>query len=100
MFITWWRLQDIFTTNNLLFYLSEEFYITEQKLLNASICLFQPFGKIKIAGSYEDKPTLDLRKSQRHSSSYSCRYNVNFKIRQGEPERQYGRHNTLPFSFV
>ena len=26
--------------------------------------LFQPFGKIKIAGSYEDKPTLHLQKSQ------------------------------------
>ena len=52
MFISWWRLQDILTRNNLLFYLSEEFYTTKQKILNASIFLFQPFGKIKIAGSY------------------------------------------------
>ena len=59
MFISWWRVQDIFTRNNLLFYLSEEFYTTEQKLLNASICLFPPFGKIKIAGGYEDKPTYE-----------------------------------------
>ena len=34
-----------------MFYMSEEFYSMEQKL-NASFCLFQPFGKIKIAGSY------------------------------------------------
>ena len=34
----------------------------EQKVLNASICLFQPFGEIKIAGRYEDKPSLALRK--------------------------------------
>ena len=39
---------------DLLFYLSEEFCTTERKILNASICLFQPFGKIKIAGSYWD----------------------------------------------
>ena len=37
--------------------------------------LFQPFGKIKIAGSYEDKPTLHLQKSQGHSSEDDCRYN-------------------------
>ena len=43
--------------NKLLFYWSEEFYTTEQKILNPSTCLFQPFGKIKIAGSYEDKAT-------------------------------------------
>ena len=67
MFISWWRLQYILTGNNLLFYLSEEFYITEQKILSASNCLFQSFGKIKIAGSYEDQPTLDLQKSQSHS---------------------------------
>ena len=35
-------------------YLSEEFYTTEQKILNPSICIFQPSGKIKIAGSYWD----------------------------------------------
>ena len=35
-------------------YLSEEFYTTEPKILNASICIFQPSGKIKIAGSYWD----------------------------------------------
>ena len=63
MFISWWRVQDIFTRNNLLFYLSEEFYTTEQKLLNASICLFQPFGKIKTAGGYEDKPTYENHKA-------------------------------------
>ena len=34
-----------------MFYLSEEFYSMEQKL-NANFYLFQPFGKIKIAGSY------------------------------------------------
>ena len=57
--VSWWRLQDLY---NLLFYLSEEFYTTEQKILNAIICLFQPFGKISVAGSYEDKPSLALRK--------------------------------------
>ena len=68
MFISWWRLQYILTGNNLLFYLSKEFYSTEQKILNVSVCLFQPFGKVKIVGSYEDQQTLDLRKSQSHSS--------------------------------
>ena len=28
--------------------------------MNASICLFQPFRKIRIAGSYEYKPSLAL----------------------------------------
>ena len=32
-FIRWWHLQGIVTRNNLLLYLSEEFYITEQKIL-------------------------------------------------------------------
>ena len=50
MFILWWRLQDILTRNDLLLYLREEFYTTEHKILNASVCLFPPFGKIKIAG--------------------------------------------------
>ena len=63
--VGWWRLQDILTRNNLLFCLSREFCSTEQKILNASICLFQPFGKIKIAGSHEDKPSLALRKLRR-----------------------------------
>ena len=31
-----------------------------KKILNASICLFQLFRKIKIAGSDEDKPLLAL----------------------------------------
>ena len=60
--VSWWHLQDILTRNNLLFYLSEEFYTTEQKIFNASICLFQPFGKTNIAESYEDKPSLALQK--------------------------------------
>ena len=68
---SWWRLQDILTTNNLLFYSSEEFYTTEEKILNASICLFQPFRKIKIAGSYEDKPSLALQKLRRRLSFVS-----------------------------
>ena len=68
MFISWWRLQYILTGNNLLLYFPEEFYITEQKILSATNCLFQSFGKIKTAGSYEDQPTLDLRKTQSHSS--------------------------------
>ena len=51
MLISWWCLQDILTRNNLLFYLAEELYTTEQKILNANTCLFQLFGKIKIAGS-------------------------------------------------
>ena len=38
-----------------------------KKLLNASIYPFQSFGKIKIAGGYEDKPTLNLWKSESHS---------------------------------
>ena len=59
------------TRHNLLFYLSEEFYTTEQKILNASICSFQPFGKIKIAGSYEDKLSLALRKLRRRLSFVS-----------------------------
>ena len=64
VFISRRHLQDnILSRNNLLFYLSEVFYNTEQ-----SIRLSQPIGKIKIAGSYEDKPTLDLRKFQIHSS--------------------------------
>ena len=62
MFISRWGLQDILTRTSLPFYLSEEFYTTKHKILNASICLFQPFRKIKIAESYEDKQTLDLRK--------------------------------------
>ena len=33
--------------------------------------LFQPFGKIKIAGSYEDKPSLDLGKLRRWLSFVS-----------------------------
>ena len=52
MFTSWWRQQYIWTRNNLQLYLSEEFYTTEQKILNASICLFQPFGNIKITGTY------------------------------------------------
>ena len=52
---------DILSRNNLLLYLPEEFYNAEQ-----SIRLSQPIGKIKIAGSYEDKPTLDLRKLLRY----------------------------------
>ena len=68
MLISWWRLQDILTRNSLLFHLSEEFYTTEPKILNASICLFQPFGRIKMAGNYEDKLTLELRQLQGHSS--------------------------------
>ena len=51
------------TRNNLLFYLSEEFYTTEQRILNFSICLFPTFGKIKIAGSYEDKITATFQTS-------------------------------------
>ena len=69
--VGWWRLQNILTRYNLLFCLSEEFCSTEQKILNASICLFQPFGKIKIAGSYEDKSSLALRKLRRRLSSVS-----------------------------
>ena len=37
-----------------LFYLPEEFYTTEQEILNVSICLFQPSGTIKITGSYQN----------------------------------------------
>ena len=37
--------------------------------MNASICLFQLFRKIKIAGSYEDKALLALRKL-RHRLSF------------------------------
>ena len=51
------------TRNNLLFYLSEEFYTTEQRILNFSICLFPTFGKIKIVGSYEDKITATFQTS-------------------------------------
>ena len=69
--VGWWRLQNILTRNNLLFCLSKEFCSTEQKILNASIYLFQPFGKIKIVGSYEDKPSLALRKLRRRLSSVS-----------------------------
>ena len=57
MFISWWHLQFILAGNNILFYLSEELYTTEQKILNASIYLFHPFGKIRIAGSYEPTNT-------------------------------------------
>ena len=67
-FISWWHIHYILTGNNLPFHLPEEFYTTEQKILNACICLFQPFGKIKIAGSYEDQPTIHFGKSQSHSS--------------------------------
>ena len=59
------------TRNTLLFCLSEEFCSTEQEILNASICVFQPIGKIKIAGSYEDKPSLALRKLRRQLSFVS-----------------------------
>ena len=63
--VGWWCLQEILTRNNILFYLSEEFYTIEQKILNAGIWLFQPFAKIKIAVSYADKPSLALRKLRR-----------------------------------
>ena len=59
------------TRNDLLFHLSEEFYTTEQKALNAIICFFQPFGKIKIAGSYENKPSFALQKLRRQLSFIS-----------------------------
>ena len=39
--------------------------------MNASICLFQLFRKIKIAGSYEDKSLLALRKLRRRLSFVS-----------------------------
>ena len=42
----------------------------EQKVLNASICLFQPFGKIEIAGCYEDTPSFDLLKLRRRLSLF------------------------------
>ena len=46
---------------DLLFYLSEEFCTTERKILNASICLFQPFPKDQNGWElYEDKPTLNF----------------------------------------
>ena len=71
MFISWWCLQDILARNNFLFYLSEEFTPRSKKILNASICLFQTFGKFKIPGSYEGKPTLDLQKLRRRFSFVS-----------------------------
>ena len=46
----------------------------EQKILNASICLFQPFGKIKIAGSYEHKPSFALQKLRRQLSFVSLSF--------------------------
>ena len=49
MFISWWRLPDILTRNKLLFYLSEDIYTTEQT---------GQIGNIKVAGYYENKPTL------------------------------------------
>ena len=73
--VSWWRLQDMLTTKNLLFYSLEESYTSEQKILNASICLFQLFGKIKIAGSYEDKLLRALRKLRRRLSFVSIHRN-------------------------
>ena len=47
------------------------FYTTEYKILNSSICSFQAFTNMKIAVSYEDKPSLALQKLRRRLSFVS-----------------------------
>ena len=72
--VSWWRLQDILTTKNLLFYWSEGcFTLGNKKYWTPVFVLFQLFRKIKIAGSYEDKPLLALQKLRRRLSFVSLR---------------------------
>ena len=55
--ISWWRLQNTEHINKKMFYFQNNFTSRNKKITNASICLFQPFEKIKIAGGKPKRPS-------------------------------------------